>query len=217
LQEATALIWSQKYGVRILEGYGATECSPCVSLNTPLEPRYGSVGRLMPGMAYRLEHVEGVEDGGRLFVRGPNVMKGYLNRPDETAATLLAGGWLRTGDIASFDAEGFLYIVDRVKELIKYNAYQIAPAELEAVLVSHPAVAEAAVIPSPDEEYGEVPKAFVVLKSAATPEDLMEFVATRVAPFKKVRKLDIVDAIPKSPAGKLLRRVLVEQERSRRL
>jgi len=141
-------------------------------------------------------------------------MKGYLNRPDANAATLLADGWMRTGDIAYFDAEGHLYIVDRAKELIKYNAYQIAPAELEAVLVAHPAVAEAAVIPSLDDEHGEVPKAFVVLKSAATPEELMEFVAGRVASYKKVRKLVIVDAIPKSPAGKLLRRFLVEQDRA---
>ena len=140
-------------------------------------------------------------------------MKGYLNRPDADAATLLDGGWMRTGDVAYFDAEGYLFLVDRIKELIKYNAYQIAPAELEAVLVSHPAVVEAAVIPSPDVEHGEVPKAYVVLKSAITPEALMEFVAERVAPYKKVRKLVIVDSIPKNPAGKLLRRLLVEQDR----
>jgi acyl-CoA synthetase (AMP-forming)/AMP-acid ligase II len=123
---------------------------------------------------------------------------------------------MRTGDIATFDSEGFLYVVDRLKELIKYNAYQIAPAELEAVLVSHPAVSEAAVVPSPDDEHGEVPKAFVVLKSAATPEELMEFVAGCVASYKKIRRLAIVEAIPKSPSGKLLRRVLVDQERATR-
>ena len=138
---------------------------------------------------YRRSHATGADLGpgqtGELLVRGPDVMKGYLNRPAENAATLLADGSMRTGDIASFDAEGFLYIVDRVKELIKYNAYQIAPAELEAVLVSHPAVAEAAVIPSPDEEHGEVPKAFVVLRSPATQEELMGFVAERVAPLRK--------------------------------
>ncbi len=147
-------------------------------------------------------------------MRGPNVRQGYLDRPDANAATLLDDGWMRTGEVASFDDDGFLYIADRVKELIKCNAYQIAPAELETVLVSHPAVAEAVVIPSPDEEHGEVPKAFVVLKSAATPDELMDFVATRVAAYKKVRELAVVDSIPKSPAGKLLRRVLVEQERA---
>lgn len=185
----------------------------------PLQVRRGSNGLLWPGMEARIVDISssvdlGVGQSGELLVRGPNVMKGYLNQPAATAATLLADGWLRTGDIAYFDGEGYLYVVDRAKELIKCNAYQIAPAELEAVLVSHPAVAEAAVIPSPDEEHGEVPKAFVVLKSMATPEELMEFVAGRVAAYKKVRRLVIVDSIPKSPAGKLLRRVLVEQERA---
>jgi acyl-[acyl-carrier-protein]-phospholipid O-acyltransferase/long-chain-fatty-acid--[acyl-carrier-protein] ligase len=109
LQEATALAWSQKYGVRILEGYGATECAPCLSVNTPLEPRYGSVGRLLPGMEYKLEPVEGVADGGRLFVRGPNVMKGYLNA-EANAKFQALGGWYDTGDIVSVDAEGYLHI-----------------------------------------------------------------------------------------------------------
>jgi acyl-CoA synthetase (AMP-forming)/AMP-acid ligase II len=194
----------------------------CARLTEPIEIRRGSNGPLWPGIEARIVDIEtgadlGPGHSGELLVRSPNVMKGYLNRPEENAATLLPDGWMRTGDIASFDAEGFLYIVDRAKELIKCNAYQIAPAELEAVLVSHPAVAEAAVIPSPDEEHGEVPKAFVVLRSAATPDELMEYVAARVSLYKKVRKLVIVDAIPKSPAGKLLRRVLVEQERSQRL
>jgi acyl-CoA synthetase (AMP-forming)/AMP-acid ligase II len=185
----------------------------------PRQIRRGSSGVLWPGIEARIVDVSTGADldagqTGELLIRGPNVMKGYLNRPEADAATLLAGGWMRTGDIAYFDAEGHMYIVDRAKELIKYNAYQIAPAELEAVLVSHPAVAEAAVIPSLDEEHGEVPKAFVVLKSDATPEELMEFVAARVASYKKVRKLVIVDAIPKSPAGKLLRRTLVEQDRA---
>ena len=184
----------------------------------PPQIRRGSCGRLWPGVEARIVDLATGADldahqTGELLVRGPNVMKGYQNRPDANAATLFADGWMRTGDIAYFDAEGYLYIIDRTKELIKYNAYQIAPAELEAVLISHPAVAEAAVIPSPDVEHGEVPKAFVVLKTAATPEELMEFVAGRVASYKKVRKLVIVDAIPKSPAGKLLRRVLVEQDR----
>ena len=213
---------SQRLGCAVGQGWGMTEIAGAgtsARLNEPPRVRRGSNGLLWPGMQARVVDLStgaDVDAGqtGELLVRGPNVMKGYLNRPDATAATLLADGWMRTGDIASFDADGFLYIVDRAKELIKYNAYQIAPAELEAVLVSHPAVAEAAVIPSPDEEHGEVPKAFVVLKSPATPEELMEFVAGRVAAYKKVRKLAIVDTIPKSPAGKLLRRFLVEQERA---
>jgi acyl-CoA synthetase (AMP-forming)/AMP-acid ligase II len=213
---------ADRLGCVVGQGWGMTEISGggCTArLSDPQQIRRGSCGRLWPGMEARIVDLAtgadlGAEQTGELLVRGPNVMKGYLNRPDANAATLLADGWMRTGDIAYFDAEGHLYIVDRAKELIKYNAYQIAPAELEAVLVAHPAVAEAAVIPSLDDEHGEVPKAFVVLKSAATPEELMEFVAGRVASYKKVRKLVIVDAIPKSPAGKLLRRFLVEQDRA---
>jgi acyl-CoA synthetase (AMP-forming)/AMP-acid ligase II len=212
---------ADRIGCLVGQGWGMTEISGggCTArLSDAQQTRRGSCGQLWPAVEARIvDLVTGADlDAGKtgeLLVRGPNVMKGYLNRPDATAATLLADGWLRTGDIAYFDAEGYLFIVDRTKELIKCNAYQIAPAELEAVLVSHPAVAEAAVIPSPDLEHGEVPKAFVVLKAAATPDQLMEFVARRVASYKKVRKLVIVDAIPKSPAGKLLRRVLVEQER----
>src|SRR5690606_27735779 len=111
--------------------------------------------------------------------------------------------------------DGCFFVVDRIKDLIKYKAYQVAPAELEAVLLSHPAVADAAVVRSPDEEAGEVPKAFVVLKAPATEDDLMRYVAERVAPYKKVRRIEFIDAIPKSGTGKLLRRVLVERELSR--
>jgi acyl-coenzyme A synthetase/AMP-(fatty) acid ligase len=113
------------------------------------------------------------------------------------------------------DADGYLHVVDRLKELIKYKGYQVAPAELEGLLLTHPAVADAAVIPSPDIEAGEVPKALVVLKGAVTPDELMAFVNQQVAPYKKIRQLDVVSQIPKSPSGKILRRVLVEQERTR--
>jgi acyl-CoA synthetase (AMP-forming)/AMP-acid ligase II len=147
-------------------------------------------------------------------VRGPQVMKGYLNNPEATAAAIDAEGWLRTGDLGYADADGWIHIVDRLKELIKYKAYQVAPAELEAVLLAHPAVADAAVIPSPDEDAGEVPKAFVVLRCEATAGELMAFVAARVAPYKKVRRVEFVEQIPKSPSGKILRRVLVERERA---
>jgi acyl-CoA synthetase (AMP-forming)/AMP-acid ligase II len=135
-----------------------------------------------------------------------------LNNPEVTAATKLADGWIRTGDLGCADEDGYFYIVDRLKELIKYKAYQVAPAELEAVLLSHPAVADCAVVRSPDEEAGEVPKAFVVLKAPATDDELMEYVGERVAPYKKVRRVEFVDVIPKSATGKLLRRVLVERE-----
>ena len=123
-------------------------------------------------------------------------------------------GWLRTGDIGSIDAEGYLRIVDRLKELIKYKGLQVAPAELEGLLLAHPAVADAAVIPHPDPEAGELPKAFVVLKGPATPQELMEFVNRQVSTYKKIRLLETVDQIPRSPAGKILRRLLIERERA---
>jgi len=213
---------ADRLGCKVGQGWGMTEISGAgasARLGDPPRVRRGANGLLWPGIEAR---IVGLADGadlgpgrsGELWVRGPNVMRGYLNRPDATAATLVGDGWMRTGDIAMFDDDGFLFVVDRAKELIKCNAYQIAPAELEAVLVSHPAVAEAAVVPSPDDEHGEVPKAFVVLKSPASAEELIAFVAERVAPYKKVRRLAVVDSIPKSPAGKLLRRVLIERERA---
>jgi acyl-CoA synthetase (AMP-forming)/AMP-acid ligase II len=122
-------------------------------------------------------------------------------------------GWLRTGDIGKCDASGQLFVVDRLKELIKTNGRQVAPAELEAILVSHASIADAAVIPTPDEKAGEVPKAFVVLKGEATAEDIMGFIAARVAPYKRIRRVEFVSEIPKSPAGKILRRVLKDRDR----
>jgi len=144
-------------------------------------------------------------------------MRGYWNRPEDTAETITQDGWLRTGDIAQFDEEGYVYIVDRKKELIKYKGYQVPPAELEALLMEHPAVADAAVIPKPDIDGGEIPKAFVVLRPTeeATAEEIMQFVADRVAPYKKVRELEFVETIPKSLAGKILRRELVDRERAK--
>jgi acyl-CoA synthetase (AMP-forming)/AMP-acid ligase II len=158
----------------------------------------------------------GPNQEGELCVRGPQVMTGYLNNAEATAHTIDADNWLHTGDIGYADEDAHFYIVDRVKELIKYKGFQVAPAELEAMLLTHPAVADAAVIPCPDEEAGEVPKAFVVLKNEVTDEELMEFVTERVAPHKKIRMIEFVSQIPKSASGKILRRVLVDQERAKR-
>lgn len=149
---------------------------------------------------------------GELWVRGPQLMKGYLNNPEATTKAIDQDGWYHTGDIVYADEEGYFYIVDRIKELIKCNGYSIAPAELEAVLLSHSAVADACVIKSPHPISGEVPKAFVVLKASAKPEEIMEYVAGQVAFYKRIRRLEIVDKIPKSASGKILRRLLVEQE-----
>ena len=210
-----------RLGCRVRQGYGMTEFAGA-SISKPdnrASGKTGSVGWIWAGMEARIVDVDSGADCGRnargeLWMRGPNVMMGYFRRPEATAEMLLPDGWLRTGDVALVDDDGEFHIVDRVKELIKHNGYQVAPAELEALLLRHPAIVDAAVIPSPDEESGEVPKAFVVLRSAVTPEEIMDFVAGHVAPYKKVRRVAVVDAIPKSPSGKILRRVLVEQERA---
>lgn len=212
---------SRRIGCHIMQGYGMTEFAGA-SLSKregPHPGRTGSVGWIWPSMEARIVDTEtgkdlGPNQRGELWMRGPNVMLGYFERPDATRDTLTPDGWLRTGDIAYVDDDGEFTIVDRVKELIKHNAYQIAPAELEAVLLTHPAIADAAVIPAPDEESGEVPKAFVVLKGQVEPQAILDFVAQQVAPYKKIRHIVLVDAIPKSPSGKILRRVLVEQERA---
>jgi acyl-CoA synthetase (AMP-forming)/AMP-acid ligase II len=142
-------------------------------------------------------------------------MAGYLNRPEATAGIIDAGGWLRTGDLGYVDKDGNVFIVDRLKELIKVSAYQVAPAELEALLAGHPAVADAAVIPRPDATHGEIPVALVVPHAEVDADELMAWVAERVAPHKRVRAVRLVDAIPRTPSGKLLRRVLIDQDRQR--
>jgi acyl-CoA synthetase (AMP-forming)/AMP-acid ligase II len=212
-------------GAQVMQGYGMTEASPVTHSNgmrdLKSDAKPGSVGRTIPNTETMIVDPgtgEGLGAGeqGEVCVRGPQVMKGYLNNPEATRQMLTPDGWLHTGDIGYIDEDGFLYVVDRLKELIKYKGMQVPPAELEAVLVSHPAVADAAVIPSPDEEAGEVPKAFVVLKPQATAsaEDLMAYVGERVAPHKKIRRLEFIDQVPKSASGKILRRLLVERERA---
>jgi acyl-CoA synthetase (AMP-forming)/AMP-acid ligase II len=152
-------------------------------------------------------------------MRGPQIMKGYLGQPAATADAIDAEGWYHTGDVGYVDADGFFFIIDRTKELIKYKGLQVAPAELEAVLLTHPAVLDCAVFRKADEEAGEVPKACVVLKPddrarATSAEDIMAFVAGRVAPHKRIRHLEFVDQIPKSASGKILRRVLIDREKA---
>ena len=144
-------------------------------------------------------------------------MKGYLGRPDATAESIDADGWYHTGDIGYVDEDGYFFAVDRMKELIKYKGMQVAPAELEALLVTHPAIADAAVIPVPDEEAGELPKAYVVLRAGQTldADGLMDFVSGQVAPHKRIRLVEFVEQIPKSASGKILRRVLIDQERAK--
>lgn len=210
---------AERLGCVVRQGYGMTETSPVTHGHPPERIKDGSVGQCAPNTESKIvDIVSGAELGpheqGEICVRGPQIMLGYLNRPEATAAMIDAEGWLHTGDIGYADDEGYFYVVDRLKELIKYKGFQVAPAELEGLLLTHPAIADAAVIPSPDEEAGEVPKAFVVLKDATTPAEIMAYVEARVAPYKKLRRLEIVEMIPKSSAGKILRRVLVDRERA---
>lgn len=205
----------------VLQGYGMTEVSAASHINPgdPAKVRHGSVGWVLPGMESKISEADTGADlapglPGEICMRGPNRMVGYWNNADATTATIDKDGWLHSGDVGYVDEDGYLYVVDRVKELIKYNAYQVAPAELEAILVTHPMVADCAVIPHPDPETGEVPKAFVVKKGEVTAEEIMSFVADRVAPFKKIRSVEFVDAIPKSVSGKILRRILVDKDRA---
>jgi acyl-CoA synthetase (AMP-forming)/AMP-acid ligase II len=209
-----------RLGCLVLQGYGLTETSP-VSHLVPMEEeriKAGSVGPPVPSTECRVVDVpsgQDVEPGreGEIWIRGPQVMKGYLNNPEATRACLDAEGWFHTGDIGRVDEDGDFFIVDRLKELIKYKGMQVAPAELEALLLTHPKIADAAVVPRPDDEAGEIPKAFVVLLEDLSAEAIMQFVAERVAPHKKVRAVEFVDRIPKSPSGKILRRILLEYER----
>jgi acyl-CoA synthetase (AMP-forming)/AMP-acid ligase II len=215
----------QRLACDLRQGYGLTETSP-VTHSSPADPaqvRFGSVGFPAPNTECKILDLEtgnalGANQAGEVCVRGPQVMKGYLNCPEATAATIDTEGWLHTGDIGYADDDGHFFIVDRAKELIKYKGFQVPPAELEALLLTHEAVADAAVVPFPDDEAGEVPKAFVVLKetSRATGADLMSFVAAHVAPHKRIRQLEFVDQIPKSASGKILRRLLVQKDRDRK-
>jgi acyl-CoA synthetase (AMP-forming)/AMP-acid ligase II len=218
LSENIAEQAAQRLGCKIMQGYGMTEASPAT--HGTREGDAVGIGPVLPNTESKIVDVAtGAELGpgeeGEICVRGPQVMKGYLNNPEATAAMIDKDGWLHTGDIGSADASGHFFVVDRVKELIKYKGMQIAPAELEAILLAHPAIADAAVVPMADEEAGQVPKAFVVLKDRSSTEDIMTYVADRVARYKRVRQIEVIDQIPRSPSGKILRRVLVQRDKIR--
>jgi acyl-CoA synthetase (AMP-forming)/AMP-acid ligase II len=207
-----------RLGCIVKQAYGMTELSPATHVAPDDSDRPGSIGVVISNTECQVIDLAtgaplGAGQQGEILVRGPQVMKGYLAEPAATAHTVDAAGWVHTGDVGYADADGYFYIVDRVKELIKYKGYQVAPAELEALLVSHPAVVDAAVIGTFDEEAGEIPKAFVVLKVESTSEEILAYVAERVAPYKKVRLLEFVDKVPRSASGKILRRTLIERER----
>ena len=211
LQEATALAWSQKYGVRILEGYGATECSPCLSVNTPLEPRYGSVGRLLPGMEHKLEPVEGVAGGGRLFVRGPNVMKGYLNA-EANAKFQALGGWYDTGDIVSVDAEGYLHILGRMKRFAKVSGEMVSLTAVEDALAGafphYGLHCQIAIITRPEENKGEALIA-VTNEPKLTLDEIRDAIKAKgLTNLSVPREIKVVKEIPKLGTGKVNHREL---------
>jgi acyl-CoA synthetase (AMP-forming)/AMP-acid ligase II len=212
----------RRLNVVIKQGYGMTEASPVTHYtDAGSPPRPGTVGRVVASTECRIVEVSSGHDAdvgqaGEVWVRGPQVMKGYLNNPEATARTIDSEGWLHTGDIGSVDADGYLTIIDRLKELIKVKGYQVAPAELESLLLQHPRIADAAVIPVPDEECGEVPKAVVVPRGELTADEVIAFVRDHVAHYKRIRHVSFIDAIPKSASGKILRRVLVARERETR-
>ncbi|MGV9754295.1 4-coumarate--CoA ligase family protein [Streptomyces tricolor] len=204
------------------QAYGMTELSPgthVVPLDRLDDAPDGTVGRLIAGTEMRIVSLDdpgkdlGTGEPGEILIRGPQVMKGYLGRPDATAAMIDADGWLHTGDVGHVDADGWLFVVDRVKELIKYKGFQVAPAELEALLLTHPGIADAAVIGTYDDNGNEVPHAFVVRHPAArtlTENEILLHVAERVAPYKRVRRITFVDTVPRAASGKILRRQLRE-------
>lgn len=217
---------ANRLGCRVRQGYGMSEMSP-VSHAIPFDRddiALDSVGLSVANMECKLVDpatgkevaypAEGVSVPGELWCKGPNIMAGYLGNDEATAETLDADGYLHTGDIATVDSDGVVTIVDRMKELIKYKGYQVPPAELEALLLTHPHIADAAVIGVLDEEGEEVPKAFVVLQPDADLDEasVIAFVAERVSPHKKVRRVEFIDLVPKSAAGKILRRDLRAKE-----
>lgn len=217
LQAAVA----DRLGVEVGQGYGMTELSPVTHLHADgnRDEPAACVGHLLPSTQARLvDPITGLDvtagEQGEVWIKGPQVMKGYFGRPRDTDATIDADGWLHTGDIGRVDEDGNWFIVDRLKELIKYKGYQVAPAELEAILVNHPGIADAAVIGVDDEDGHEVPKAFLVPApgTSVTAEEVMAYVGGQVAPYKKVRRVEFVESVPKAASGKILRRELRERE-----
>jgi acyl-CoA synthetase (AMP-forming)/AMP-acid ligase II/enoyl-CoA hydratase/carnithine racemase len=215
---ALAKACAERIGCIVCQGYGMTEASPVTHANytDPDRCRPNTVGVALANTECRIVDVStgkdcGPNQEGEILIRGPQVMKGYLNDPESTEKTIDKDGWLHTGDVGTIDDEGRYRVYDRVKELIKYKGFQVPPAELEGILLTHPAVADAAVIPAPDSEAGEVPVAFVVTRAPVSETALIEFVAERVSPYKKVRAVNFIEAVPKSAAGKILRRELKEK------
>jgi len=204
----------------VTEHIGMTECAgPMNIMVPPLALKAGSVGPPIPDLAEKVVDPETGEERwpgevGELLLKGPMVTKGYWQNPQADLENFTQEGWFRTGDLVRFDEEGYMWWLDRKKDLIKYKGYSVAPSELEAVLLEHPCVQDACVIPKSQAEVGEVPKAFIIRRGEVTAEELLRFVEERVAPYKKIREVEFVEEIPRSSIGKLLRRVFIERERA---
>jgi acyl-CoA synthetase (AMP-forming)/AMP-acid ligase II len=208
----------ERIGCGIGQGYGLTEALVSF-MQLEGSADTGSVGPTTPNIECKIVDLDtgaelGPNQDGEVLVRGPHVMKGYLNAEEATRKVLEPDGFLHTGDLGHVDDNGELYLVDRIKELIKYKGQQVSPVELEAILITHPKIADVAVIGVPDEEASEIPKAFVVAAEPVTPAEIMAFVAERVAPYKKIRLIEFIDQIPRTPVGKIERRSLKERDRA---
>ncbi|XP_065197322.1 probable 4-coumarate--CoA ligase 1 [Sycon ciliatum] len=217
--QLSAAVSERLNGCRVFQGYGMSELSPVCHVTPYSTGRHGSAGIAVPNTEVTIistkdpnnTYMLGKGVSGEICIRGPQVMAGYLNRPEATAATIDRDGWLHTGDIGYHDSDGYLFVTDRLKELIKRKGYQVAPAELERELLSHPLIDDAAVIGVPDDREGELPRAFIVRKSGTemSEKDVMSFMEKQVAPFKQLDGgIVFMDVIPKSAAGKILRREL---------
>ncbi|KAE8988818.1 hypothetical protein PR003_g22328 [Phytophthora rubi] len=212
----------KRLGLNVKQIYGMTELSPAVNYGEDHARKPGSAGRLVPNTELRVRCMSTDRDlppnqEGELLYRGPQVMLGYENNHEANQNIFTEDGFLRTGDIGYIDDDGFVFVIDRAKELIKYKGHQVAPGELEDVLNHHPAIADCCCVRGRNELGEEIPKAFVVLKNPdspnrPTPQDIMDYVAENVAPFKKVREVQFIEAIPKNASGKMLRRQLQERE-----
>ena len=213
LMKDTAEQWEAVTGCKVLEGYGLTETSPVVAINPPNAPRLGTVGFPVPGTQCRLVDSEGNQvqkgESGELWVRGPQVMQGYWNKPDETAGTMTAEGWLKTGDVARFDEDGYLSIVDRIKDMILVSGFNVYPNEVEDVISKHPDVVECAVIGVPDPESVEAVKLFVVTHNPSLDEaEIRRYARDNLTAYKVPKVIQFIEELPKSNVGKVLRREL---------
>jgi long-chain acyl-CoA synthetase len=219
IPHSTKRKWDNLTGVELMLGYGLTEASPETHDSPPNRVKIGSVGIPLIDTDAKIVDIETgtkelpLGEIGELIVKGPQVMICYRNCPEETKRTIRSG-WLYTGDIAKMDEEGYFYIVDRLKDTIKYKGYSVSPAEVENVLYTHPSIKECAVVGKPDSVAGEIPIAYVVLKEGATvtKDELIEYCRKRIAAYKRIREVEFVAELPKNVAGKILRRALRNME-----